>query len=310
MRKYLAYSFLAILFFCSCSKEHKAPLPVTPGGKAYKIQFNLSGFTQTTNTISGNRHLNNLKTASADSSNTDSLDILYYLVYDSAGKLVHQITQHSDSASFAGFSDSLPAGNYKAYFFAGKTGLYVDTVNARIYYSAPGDSLGTWHDTFAARAVELNVTGNSSQNITLSRTVSALRINIKDAIPANAVKVVTSIQSDFVYYNYLVRGGRNLSDAYVKTLTTLITPALIGTTNLQQYTILAGSNGSITSVSITCYDASNNIIANAYIGNADLKPNQESILSGNLFGATDPATPFQISVNNTWNPVPHIIIPF
>lgn len=310
MRKYLVYSFFAILFFCSCTKEHKVPMPVTPGGKTYKIQFNLSGFTQTTNTISGNRHLNSLKTTSADSSDTDSLEILYYLVYDSAGKLVHQITQHSDSASFSGFSDSLPEGNYKAYFFAGKTGLYVDTVNARIYYSAPGDSLGTWHDTFVARAVELNVTGNSSQNITLSRTVSALRINIKDAIPANAVKVVTSIQSDFVYYNFLVRGSRNLSAPYVKTLTTLITPALIGTTNLQQYTVLAGSNGSITSVAITCYDASNNIIASAYIGSAGLSPNQETILSGNLFGATDPANPFQISVNNTWNPVPHIIIPF
>jgi hypothetical protein len=308
MRKYLACSFFAILFFCSCSKEHKAPLPVTSGGKAYTVQFNMSGFKQTTNTTSRIRHLNGLKTTSADSSSTDSLEILYYLVYNSAGKLVHQKTLHSDSASFAGFSDSLPAGNYKAYFFAGKTGLTVDTVKARIYYSGPADSLGNWHDTFVARDVALNVTGNTSQNITLSRTVSALRINIKDAIPANAVKIVTSIQSDFIYYDYLIRSPNNFSGSYVKTLTTQITPALIGTTNLQQYTIL-GSSG-FPAVSITCFDASNNIIANAFIGTVTTSPNQEVILSGNLFGATNSQNSFQILVNNTWNPVPHVIIPF
>jgi hypothetical protein len=309
MIKYLFYSLFAMLVFSSCSKEHETASPVTPDGKLYPIKFNLSGFTQTTKGGLSTKQSNGLKGVFADTSGTGKLDILYYLVYDAAGKFVHQLTQNSDSASFAGFSDNLAAGNYNLYFIAGKTGLKVDTVNAQAYYIAPGDSLGNWHDTFMAK-VALTVNGAGSQNVVLNRTVAALRVNITDAIPANAAKIVTTIQYDFVYYKYLNRFNQLFNTPYVKTLTTKITPALIGTTDLQQYTILAGNNGVLTSVFINCYDASNNIIGSAVIGSAGIQPNHETILTGKLFGATDSQNSFKISVNNAWNPVPHVTIPF
>jgi hypothetical protein len=185
MSKHLFFPFIVILLFCSCKKDHEITSPDNSDDKTYQIKFNLSGFTQSRHAIASYKQSSGVKTASADSSNSSQLDILYYLVYNSAGKLVHQLTQSSDSASFASFNDRLAAGTYNLYFVAGKIGLRVDTVNAQYYYSAPGDSLGNWHDTFMAK-VALTVNGDGAQNVVLNRTVAALRVNIADAIPANA----------------------------------------------------------------------------------------------------------------------------
>jgi hypothetical protein len=268
-----------------------------PKTTTYAVHFTVSGFTEQVIQSIGKKAPASLRTSSVntDTSSTDTLNVLYYEVYDSTGKVVNQIVQQNTDSNFGSISDNLPSGTYTIAFVAGKTGLTYtatgfDLPNAYFYYA---DTIG-WHDTFFKKITLTVVGGAVNQNVTLSRIVAQLEVNINDAIPSNAAKILVTVNDDWGKY-YIDRAQ---VPGNPEIITSVIPAAAKGTTNYQVYGIFANTL-SATSVQIACYDASNNLIGSSLVNGVTFAENTRTILSGDLFGGN---TAFQISLNDTWNP--------
>ena len=325
MKKAILFTLVASLLLSSCKKDHSGGNnTITPVPKTYKVNFNVSGFTQTiTNAATNKLQTNSLKTA-AITGIGGNLDQLFYYVFDSQGKLVHFLSQDSTTTKFGNISDSLPAGTYTVVIGAGKKGF-------NIFTSGPGDTpendwyfsytpnyyyslnkiIAPWEDTFYDK-FQITVAGDINQNVSLNRIVGQLQVVVLDAIPAAANSITVSINPEDIAFRFYPTEqliGQTLTGPPATGVTTLdtsfISSAAKGTTN---YTItsLVGNTINPFTVKITMYDASQNIIGSAEADNVTCQKNTRTILSGNLTGSNNG---FNITVGGAWNPNP-ITIPF
>ncbi|MDB5012966.1 MAG: hypothetical protein JWQ25_1168 [Daejeonella sp.] len=144
MKKNLFYSVALCLLLFSCKKEEQtsAYTEVKSDAKKYAVNFNLSDFTQTVESM-GAKGSNTIMSAGSAVKAIDSLKNhireLRYILYDAAGTPIKTIRQgvngggtqfhcatcdsdfgHPDALPynkpFGTIVDSLPAGNYKAVF--------------------------------------------------------------------------------------------------------------------------------------------------------------------------------------------------
>jgi len=297
MKKALLYSLMVFFLLFSCSKSNNVTLThLPPSSKKYAVTLNVSGFTIIKNAGSvTKKQVDGLKTnALTDTSSNDTLNVLYYAVYDSTGILVNKITQKNTDANFGAIIDNLPAGTYSVALVAGKTGLSYGTgtsINAANFYYSDNY---VWHDTFF-KTFSLTVSGgNVDQNVTLERFVGQLEVNINDAIPSNVATIVVNEAGEWDEYRLIGPQGPNGIS-----ITTTIPTSAIGTTNFQIYSIVANTATAM-NVVISCYDASNNLIGSTTVPGVTFIANTRTILSGDLFGGN---TTFQISLNDTWNPL-------
>ena len=306
MKKAILFLFVAVMFFCSCKKDQKKG-PVTPS-KTYKVNFNVSAFTQE---IIGSTK-NQLQTEGLKSNSTigiqNYLTELYYVVTeknDYNQTPVHMLKQDSTASNFGTISDNLPAGDYTIMIAAGKKDLLFSTTHSGdigphwdINYQ-PFRS--PWKDTFFDK-FDITVSGAINQSVTLNRIVGQLEVNILDAIPANASSFgVTVNDENFTYIVYPSEIFRDLSTLTIKTA---IPPALIGTTNYKK-DIIINNTGTPFTVTIVCYDASNVPIGTAIVNNVTCEKNRKTILSGKLFGTNNT---FNVNLS-PWNPTP-VTTPF
>ncbi|MEO6631643.1 MAG: FimB/Mfa2 family fimbrial subunit [Mucilaginibacter sp.] len=303
MKRSLLYSIVVVLFLFSCKKEHSKP-KTNPDGKAYPINLNLSGFGETvTNAVNGTVRTNGLQTHSGTI--TDYLKILYYYVCDTNGKIVHFITQDSTSANFGQISDNLPSGTYTVIILAGQTGLSTHTIDIVGNEQLDDNYIsynGQWKDTFFNK-FQLVVSGAPiNQNITASRLVGQLEVNITDAIPATAEKMEITITPEDYDFKF---GPALPSNPKPVVITTTIPAAAKGTTNYKVNNIVLNTTSSFT-VKIVCYGPSLSTLGTALVTNVQCEKNRRTILSGKLFGSQND---FNVTLNTTWDPTV-ITIPF
>lgn len=314
MKKNITWCLLLCLFVFACKKDHSKN--TGSDSKTYKVNFNISGFTQ--QILNSEKKLNVNANSQSSSSLAGNVEVILYDVFDSANKLVHTITQTPDNTNFGTISDNLPAGNYTIVVVAGKDGLtqadmppLTNIPPYSIYYidSLTVSSFGNyqWKDTFYKKTT-LTVTGSDvNQSITLDRIVSQLEVNIQDVIPANAKTITYTYYSEYFYFSLLgsvpVLGNWKGSNNEVERSFTL-PDSVIGKTNLKFSYIVCNTVVPLTNVTINCYDASSKIIGQAMINNVTMQVNKKTILSGKLFGSQNS---FNVSIDPVWDPSKNII---
>lgn len=297
MKKTILLSSIVLLFLFSCKREHSAS--TTPQGKKYPVTFNVANFLsrQTNFAIRhGANHLADTVNAAASGA-----DILYYLVYDQFGALVHGIpvVQDSTMANFGMITDSLPAGLYEFDFAAGKKGLQV-LGYGRIATATFNYGSTKWQDSFWDDFTTTLGTGGISEAITLKRVVGKLEINLTDAIPANADSLEINVNPETNNLRF-DSGQPDGPPSGVVNYSEKIPASAIGTTNFTMDRLI-GNTAIPYTVIITCFDASHNLIGSATVNNVTTPANMKTILSGNLFG-TPPANSqtFTIKIDTAWS---------
>jgi len=290
------------MVFVSCKKEHKTPTP-TPDTKKYQVVFNVSTPANTTSHSVNNPHINSIVANAVG--DLSAIDNLFYAAYGSNGKLVSNIYQTSDFANFGQISDDLPADTYTIVIVGGKKGInfsYYDGLNKTLSsaiiagYGSAAPPL-PWDDTFFKK-FSVTVSGSSiSQDVILSRIVGQLTVDIQDALPANASKLIVSISKEYTNYTFAGATPSNpFAGAYVQTIT--LPASALGTTDYKISTIMINTITPF-DVKISCVDANNTFLGQATVTDVTLSPNTQTILSGKLFGSDNG---FSFSLNEAWNP--------
>jgi len=295
MRKALLLSAIASMFLFSCKKEHSTS---TPAGKKYPVTFSVTNFKSNQSSFALRHGASSL----ADTVNASgAIDILYYAVYTS-GMGVHGriLKQDSSMANFGTVIDSLPAGQYQVVFVGGKNGL-VETYGGRTATDNFSYGSTKWQDTFWDEFNLTIGTNGVSQNVTLARVVGKLELDITDNIPANADSLVITVDPEAT--NIANDGGQTSGPpSGIVTYSEKIPAGAIGQANFTMDRIIGNVEIPAT-VTITCKDASNAIIATTTVNNVRMHVNEKTVLSGNLFSGPPPANSqsFTVSVDTAWS---------
>jgi hypothetical protein len=276
----------ATLLF-SCKKDKK----VAPDEKLYPVNFNLSGFTETQDS------LNKIRTAAlAAQATNDPLPVqsLVYLLFKNTGVLVSQKRAEVGSAGFGTFSDNLPAGDYTVAFIGGSSDLNV--------YPGPyfgyGTPTGIWADLFYKKVPITVTTGGVNLNAELNRLNAKLNIVLKDPIPTGVTKITVGFNDTTFISAHTIKGD---GTSRARLITTNIGATDIGKTN---YTITIYTLNNIKPFDVTInYYGSNNTapLGTRLVKDVICKRNTLTTLSGNLFMPGNSA--FNITVNQDWNTV-------
>jgi hypothetical protein len=294
MKRITVLTLSAFLFLFSCKKEHSA----NPPAKEYKVSFNVSGFTQQIVGSIVKQQTNGLNT-NAVTGLAASADFLYYRVYDfNTGGLIHQINQDSSMANFGGLTDYLPAGKYAIVFAASKPAVSVNNSSLTTAgMSIPTTEQKSWPDVFYLKDT-VTVTGETlNQNVALKRVVGQLTIKLNDIFPASASKInvfITQELKSFSFFNS--SGGQATTSIFNNTV-----PDAVKTKAGYKWSIFMMNNQQPFSVTITCYDSANKILAQSVIPGVAIQSNTQTILQGNLFGS---GADLHIGINQPFDPNP------
>lgn len=312
------YSAVLICLLCfSCKKEHNSTQPATANAtKLYPVTFALSSFSQNVTNLNlhtGTSSSNVIKAASP--SLKDTVDLLYYILYNPANNtIVRKLTQYSSAANFGTIKDSVAAGNYTVIIAGGKSGLQsypVGDVRALsgniyssltdLYFNYQPDSVALptmypWKDTFL-KQFNVTIPTSSVQQVSLDRIVAQLQINITDTVPAKAAMVEAVISNDGANSNLSQGTGYTTSNfPYSPAYRVPVTAAQIGKPNLQLTTYTINYYTPFT-VTINAYDNTGTRIASKNVSNVTCQKNMRTILTGKLFNGT-PTVGFGVTTTN------------
>jgi len=327
MKKFLFGLMLVCIVMASCKKEHSKD----PGTNktTHKVVLNV-GFSRSTVIFESNSlKINSLKENAADTALTNYVEVLYYVVYDSNGNIVHTIKQLSTDSNFGSYTDNLAAGTYSLIVAAGGQSLILSSDSYGDAYSLStdvlsygfndpvGGGLQPWHgfsgDTFYKKITLTVTNADVSQGISLDRITSKLVVNIEDALPANAKTIYVECSPS--YYFHIGSGtasptsvdGAGLRIQAIGT----VSAAQIGTTNYKValfFLTSAPFSARVYCSSLPPPTDGNvkNIIADRTVPAVTGQPNKVTLLSGSLFGgATTHSTGgFTVSFDTTWNATP------
>ena len=308
MNKILTGLVLGCIVLASCKKDHSKDN--NPTAKLQKVTFRL-GLVKSTGAFQTNSlHVNS---TTPDTSVTNYMDVLYYMVFDAQGNSLHNITQSASDTAFGHYTDNLAPGTYTVAIAGGKSGLVIKPGNLShqyIYYQAI-----TWEfnypvpvpfdkDAFFYRGTLTVGSTAATQNISLSRIVSKLVVNINDAIPNNATKAGVGL--NYNANTYLVGDGSTgeyIVDAILgfgeyRGYTFDVKSTDWGKTNYQMSTLFLPPSSPIP---VTIYVSTpTTILGQKVLSNVTGQPNKVTLLSGNLFGGSGGGG-FQVAVDTAWN---------
>ena len=293
MKKALLLALLVAVVLISCKKDNKN----SPGTK-YKVQFNVSGFSQQiVGVASKNKQINGFYADQA-APVTFAIDVLHYYAYDSSGKLVSVINQDSTFSSFGIIDDSLQPGTYSIVIAGSKAGV---NYNSGTLYTNGyiGGYSGPWEDTFFQEFSLTVGTQPINQNVTLKRIVGKLSVLITDKLPATASTLSINVTDAFNYY-FSVQTPSNLGQ-YTATYT--IPASAISIANYKQSVIMLNTISPFTAV-ISCADATGKMLGQSTVTNVTVQQNTETVLSGALFGSN---VGFGLTLNQVWNSAPFTV---
>jgi hypothetical protein len=305
MKKIFYFTIILSTVLFSCKKESKK----STQQPTYNVSFNVSGFSATTMPFQAN----SVKGAKSDALtgrylaalNTQITNLIY-MVYDSNGNQIHIINQASTQADFGTIADVLPAGNYVIYFvgYQALQSYFVDILPTSLnFVNTTSGALTQFPDCFVDK-VSLTVSPSTpAQNITLSRIDAELTVDIKDAIPSNAVTLQAALSKEYLRYN-LSAGAIDTTTSNGATISSTIPSASIGTTDYTFSGIVLNTLHPF-NVVLRCLDKNNNVIATKTVSNVTCQINKQTILSGDLFGGGTSGnsvnSSFAVSIDTTWN---------
>ena len=287
MKKAILYLLAGVSLFCSCKKDQKKIS--NPVAKTYKVSFNVSDISQHTLGSGSNLKAKDLKTDAAP--NASIIDALVY-TYFSGSTIGSTVSQDSDNPNFGNISFDVPAGTYTFTFAGIKKGALIgqDGNGNQVIagykgtgFPYTGSSWPWWQDTFFAKVSVTIPAANTNQAITLERIVCQLAVNIEDAIPSNASKLV--IKCDQIQ-SFSRLTGTPVATSLSKdiSLSIPIPATAIGKTNFKNTIIMLPNSNPVT-VTITCLDSGNNAIAQNIVSNVTTVANTQTFLTGNLFSS-------------------------
>lgn len=296
MKKILTILIITCTALTACKKDNHTK---SGGSGALQSVIFQVGFSQTTSGFETNLKLND-----ADTSVTNNVDLLFYMVFDSAGKNLHNVTQQKGDSGFGTFTDHLPAGSYTMAIAGAKAGSTI-AVQGDLTKQRIRPATGT--DLFFKKITFVVTTVPSTQNVNLERVNSRVKIVIKDAIPAGVALITVTLTP--MYTDWYV-GSASPILAYGQTYVYNIPATAIGTTN---YTItppdFLADGGGMVAVDISAgghlSQQENTLIKDKVaekIINASTGQNKITVLTGNLFGGngTTGGDGFTISLPD-WN---------
>lgn len=304
-KSYLMVLLVAVGFGFSCKKDHKESNSQTE--KTYPITFSIADFAQTVTPLGAdNKATNAVKTNVTALPLGSVIDVLGFVIYSNASTnstaskdvFVARSVQNSVDAGFGTLSQNLPAGDYTVVAVGGKTGLNVfDGVIPTSIYSRLNNTFGytsvnssstyvysPWEDTFYGKTSFTVGAAATNQQISLSRTVGQLVINIEDALPADISKISLSVGNE-ISYSYIDQNANKdyaQIKPYASTTTVNVPASAIGTTNYQ-VSMIVGNTGAALNVEVKCYNSAGVVIANKSNTTATCVANKRTILSGKLF---------------------------
>jgi len=287
--KKITFSLLSIcVILYSCKKDHK----IAPSVSALqKVTFTV-GFSQSTGGIAINSVNNkSLKTNSApDTALTNHIDGLYYMIFDSVGNLVQNISQSKTDTAFGHYTENLHIGKYTI-AIAGGSGMTINpgTLNKQTIYG------GFAFDTFFERLqITVGITP-VNQAFSLHRLTSKLIININDAIPANATYAKVGLYG--VGNSYAVGTDVISTTTITSYLYSNIPGAAVGTTNYQISGIFLYAAPFSADIAVADNSNLTTVYGEKVVSNITGAPNKITKLSGNLFGGTGGG---QVGADTTW----------
>ncbi|MBS1526353.1 MAG: FimB/Mfa2 family fimbrial subunit [Bacteroidetes bacterium] len=332
MKKILFEIILACFLLTACKKQHnKDDNPIVTS--LQKVTFNVGFSSRLTNFATNGLSINSTK---PDTSLTNYIDVLYYCVFDSLGKGLHEFVQQKTDSTFGRYTDNLHPGKYTIVIVGGQAGIIVSPVSVGTdinsvwitHYSQPSPKLYFNVDAFYKK-VPITVSATSSaQNVNLDRIVSKMVVNINDPIPAGAKYLALVISNAANKFNVgtgtvgLDSDGPPPAQMQEYTLTT----ANAGTQNFQLSTLFLYNGAS--SVEVFCstskptnfkggnpfsnllyrdnpassnYDAYSGVVyGDKTIPNVTGAANKITLLSGDLFGGTGDGG-VKVSADTNWN---------
>jgi len=264
MKRIIAILLTMVVILTACKKEHDIK---KSADVLHRVTFQV-GFSQISSGFTSN-----LKLASADTSVTNNINMLYYMVYDSNGKNLLNVSQDISDVHFGTIIDSLHAGSYTVAVIGLKGALNYSIADlSKIYFTSRFTEVFFKKMTFTVGDV------STTQAVNLQRINSKLQVIIKDKIPSN----ITEIQIHVVnLYNSFAIGSETGSQPYPFAFYFPIPSSALGTANYTLSSPTFISNGTLT-VDITALNG-RTVISQKTLDVTTAK-NKVTVLSGNLFG--------------------------
>jgi hypothetical protein len=306
MKKILLGILIIGVVITSCKKDNSKKDDPKP---LQKVVFNV-GFSKAVTDFQLSRLRTNSTTP--DTSLTNYIDILYYMVFDASGNSVHNISQLSTDTAFGHYIDNLQAGSYTVVVAGGKAGLSIfngSLSSAYLYYDS-GGTQNPQHvpgfftqDAFVSKTTVTVGATALSHAFALNRIVSKIVVNINDKIPASATEIQANI--NFAANVYKVGDGSTTTgtNGIFNPFVGGNVPAnAIGTTNYQLNGLILNNSSHAIDVEIIATGTGGTILADKPLNNVTFQPNKETLLSGNLFGGSgNTSNGFQVATDTTWN---------
>ena len=314
MKKLLFILSLASVALGSCKKEsQKNNLPVSKNAQG--VTFNV-GFSKNIPSLG-----NPLNSTSPDTSYTNHIKVLYYMVFDSVGNNVHNITQLSSDAAFGHYADNLQPGKYTVAITGGGASLMIQQgklssqylfYGILFNYQEPGFYVpGPFDQDTYSTFFTITVAGTPlNPPITLNRVISKMTVNINDAIPTNTTSISLTLNSPGNVY-YAGTGLVGMIPGYAYQGTFIATAAYgfpvsataFGKTNFQISTFFLFNAATPVTVNLAAVNTISQYSTEKNISNVTGAPNKVTLLSGNLFGGNglNTSNGFNVSVDTTWN---------
>jgi len=328
MNKLLVLLPLCALLF-SCKKENKDKS--IEENKKYPISFNVNGFTQSSTPIAVNA---DSKEVFSDKKQNAVVTFYYtrlmFIVYDASGKQVSRLEQTLlasndknlyrisnntkklvNTNNFGSITDTLAAGQYTLVVVGcspnaglnrprdgsvspAYSDLYptADLAAATLYPSAAEYT----EETFLYKGSLIVNNTMGAQTIKPTRITGKITLNIEDEIPANASYVLYNVNNN---YGAIQLSNNALLSRVPDNLRTGYTLKAIekGKPGFQVSWNILNTTSPITAI-IAFYDVNNNLLVTKTIDNIVVKPNENTLVTGNVF--TPNVGNFTINVNQDW----------
>lgn len=239
----------------------------------------------------------------------EHINYLTYYLYDSVDiskgtERLRKIEQMI-KGNYGSFTDSIPAGNYFAFFVGAKKSGYnivldqlgMVTFEER-YILTYGDH--PIDDTFTAfLQFKIGPGSRANKEIVLKRAVAKISVKILDAVPANANKIVLSVGNATPGFDLVAQAGQSphshMGGFEAREVTVILKQTDMGKKGFSFDTYVFPWQS--TTHILRCYDALNNVIAFKYFESPAPDANMILTCQGNLF---DGPSTFNVTVDNKW----------
>lgn len=220
----------------------------------------------------------------------DGKEMTDLLIYDYMGdNIVQTIHQTKSDANWGNPTIALELGEHRIYFVASR-GSDLSISNTIVSWQKPSDTF------WATKTINVQGGTSTTQNITLSRVSTRLRLLITDLVPDNIATLEVKPSQWWYSLDYISGQSLNSSNACF----TINVPSTYAGTEGELIASILGMSDTdewMTDVTITAKNADGEILGTATIHDAPFLRNRCTEYSGRLFSS---ASGMSMSLDDTW----------